>query len=206
MNFVTSLLCIIFLVCPFDEFCCVFVMCSWWVSLPPCYASPLVSFITSLLCTLSELFCLLVVPCLLAMSSWWIVHCFIDVHHLLLCTCGALWQLHLMYHFDPVCSLLLVLVIASLLCTLGVFLSFVLFLFRLILPPPFCCVGVEDLFATLFSITNPTSSNFFGLFSLALFFHLKNKSYFSLILLFCPMCRLHRLFSASVGKGRGSNF
>lgn len=106
VNFVTSLLCIIFLVCPFDEFCCVFVMCSWWVSLPPCYASPLVSFITSLLCTLSELCCSLVVPCLLAMSFWWIMCCFIDVHHLLLCTCGTLWQLHLMYHFDPIwCSL-----------------------------------------------------------------------------------------------------
>jgi hypothetical protein len=32
-----------------------------------------------------------------------------------------------------------------------------LFLFKLILPPPFSCVGVEDLFATFFSITNPTS-------------------------------------------------
>ncbi len=86
----------------------------------------------------------------------------------------------------------LVLFIASLLCVLIVFLSFFLFLFRLVFLPIFFCVGVEDLFATS-STTNPTSSNLFVFFCLcsldSFFFILKILSFFS-------------LFFPSVGEGR----
>lgn len=105
VNFVTSLLCIIFLcdlltsfvvslLCVHGEFHCFLAMhhLLWALSLP-CYAL-LVSFVVSLLCLASLLWALgeLCVVSLMCITSC--------------CALVELWQLHLMYHFDPVwCSL-----------------------------------------------------------------------------------------------------